>query len=329
MRKIKYRIFLFFTSVVIFVIFLSLLTPWPSVLVIRSIFAYNSAKTLEALKNKAPLDVITKANIPYDPKNKSLRLDVASPRSENYSISRKTIVWIHGGAWVYGSKENVDYYARILASKGFVVVTVDYSLAPSSHYPVPLQQINKALEFLESNASELTIDMGQVFLAGDSAGAQIAAQLANIISNPDYAKQIGISPAIARNQLAGVVLFCGAYDLATLENASALMNWFIHTVLWSYAGKRDFRNDPGFRMASVAQFVDANFPPAFISAGNNDPLLPQSLEFERVLRERSVTVESLFFPADHVPLLGHEYQFDVSSEAGQKALSQLDQFLHR
>jgi acetyl esterase/lipase len=156
-------------------------------------------------------------------------------------------------------------------------------------------------------------------LAGDSAGAHIVAQVANILSVPSYAAAVGIEPEIGAERLKGLILFCGPYDIDTADFEGSFSG-FLRTVLWSYSGTRDFLDDPGFDTASVARYVTSDFPPAFISAGNSDPLLAQSVEMARVLDAVGVPVEMLFFPEDHDPPLPHQYQFNLDNEAGQEAL---------
>src|SRR5207244_2716120 len=122
------------------------------------------------------------------------------------------------------------------------------------------------------------IDPRRIFLAGDSAGAQIAAQTALIISDPNYARQMAmIAPGMARASLRGVVLFCGPYDPASL-NFEGSYGGFMRTVIWAYLRTRDPR-DPRVRELSVTPHVTAAYPPVFISVGNADPLAPQSVAF--------------------------------------------------
>jgi acetyl esterase len=147
-----------------------------------------------------------------------------------------------------------------------------------------------------------------------------------IATDPDYARALGIMPTVEPTDLRGLVLFCGGYDLATLS-PSGPFGFFLRTVLWAYSGHRDFRQAPGFATFSVAQHVTANFPPVFISAGNADPLLRQSVDFAERLRALHVSVETLFFPKDHQPPLGHEYQFNLDNPAGREALEAVVRFL--
>ena len=80
----------------------------------------------------------------------------------------------------------------------------------------------------------------------------------------------------------------------------------------------------------MVDYVTAAFPPTFITGGNADPLTPQSKEFADRLAELGVPVEPLFYPDDQQPALGHEYQFDLTGEAGNRAFEKMVRFLqHR
>ncbi len=256
----------------------------------------------------------------YDDRDDDGKLDVFYPASvENTDRTLPTIVWVHGGGWVSGAKGQVANYARILAGRGYTVVSVDYSLAPRARHPQPARQVNAALGWLTANARRLHVDAAHLFLAGDSGGAQIAAEVANLESDATYAQALGIVPAIRREQLAGVLLYCGAYDMAGVR-LDGPMGDFLRTALWSYSGSRDFMHDKPFALGFVVDHVASAFPPAFISAGNGDPLKPQSARLAEVLKARGVVVEVLFFPDDHQPVLPHEYQFNLDTDAGRQAL---------
>src|SRR5690606_861577 len=105
-----------------------------------------------------------------------------------------TIVWIHGGAWISGSTGNVDPYLKILAAEGYTTVALGYGLGPEATYPTAVTQLNEALAYIDDHADEFSIDTTQIVLAGDSAGAQLASQMATLITNPAYADLVGIRP---------------------------------------------------------------------------------------------------------------------------------------
>jgi len=142
---------------------------------------------------------------------------------------------------------------------------------------------------------------------------------------PSYAAAVGVVPSIRRQQLAGTILFCGVYRIGPVRRESFVNS--ARTMPWAYSGKRDFMNDPGFARASVVDYVTADFPVAFISAGNADPLLPQSRELAAALAARGVRVDSLFFPDDYAPALPHEYQFNFDFDASRVALERAVGFL--
>jgi len=303
------------------------LSPWPSVLVIRRAFDKGAAEASQALEKHVPAGVAAVRNETYDVADPDGRLDVFFPSDvKDSDRALTTIVWIHGGAWISGTKDQIANYAKILAGHGFTVVGVDYSVAPGKTYPTPVRQVNGALGYLVKNAARFHIDPARFVLAGDSGGAHIAAQVANVISVPSYASALGISPTIQRSQLRGVVLFCGPYDVRKVK-LDGSFGGFLRTVLWSYSGTKDFMANQQFATASVINYVTPEFPPAFVSAGNADPLEPQSREFADALASQGVPVDTLFFPKDYAPPLAHEYQFNLDVTAGREALDRTLAFL--
>jgi acetyl esterase/lipase len=288
-------------------------SPWPSVYVIRMIFDKGAATASAKLERYVPASVST-STYQYDPSSRDGQLDIHRPAKP--VVGAPTIVWIHGGGFVSGRRGDLTNYLKILAGQGFIVVNVDYTIAPEAQYPTPVRQVNHALAYLTQNALKLGIEPNRLVLAGDSAGAQIAAQTAAVITDADYARRVGIVAGARPSQIAGTMLFCGVFDVTRMVDG-----WFVKSTTWAYSGKRDWRDAQDFETISVASHVSPAFPPTFISAGNADPLGPQSLAMADALRAKGVRVDTLFFPAHYEPPLGHEYQFDLDTNAGKLALS--------
>jgi acetyl esterase len=285
-------------------------------------FSRGERASQAALEKYVPKNVVTRRDVAYG-SGRDERFDVNHPEGTNGPLP--TIVWVHGGGWVTGSKEGVGNYAKILAGHGYSTVSAEYARGFGVTYPEPAEQVNAALGYLVRNAAALNIESDAIVLAGDSAGAKIAAQLANITTDPSYARQIGISPSLKPKQLAAVLLLSGAYDIEAMDFEGEF-SWF-KKVVWAYSGTRNFRNDERFRLASVKHYVTGAFLPAFISSGNGDPWAPQAVALTRRLEELGVEVDSLFFPADYSPLLPHEYQFNLDRAAGQEALDRMLAFV--
>lgn len=299
-------------------------SPWPSVLLIRHWFGAETRAISDALLKHVPGNVTAVLDEPYDQPDPDARLDVFRPAGATGPLP--AIVWVHGGAFVFGSKSDVTNYLKIVAARGYVTVAVGYAIAPTATYPTPVVQVNKALGYLQANAARLGIDPRQIFLAGDSAGAQIAAQVSLLVTAPDYASRVGIAPLLAAENLRGAILFCGALETRSL-NFDGPFGGFLTTVLWAYSGRRDFIDDPRLKDFSIPANMTDAFPPFFISVGNGDPLEPSSRATEQRAQELGVAVDALFYPKGHRPRLPHEYQFNLDSDDGQIALTRMLAFL--
>lgn len=301
------------------------LSPWPSTYAIRTVFDAGGRTIARKLAPHVPKGIDEALDVRYDATDPDARLDLFHPHGVT---PRTTIVWIHGGGHVAGKKEEVANWARILASKGYGVASIEYTRAPDAHYPVPVEQANRALAWLSANAPRHGLSRDRFVLGGDSAGAQIAAQLANVVTSPDYARDLAIRPSVEPARLVGALLFCGPYDATlTIPKDGGAPSWFIRSVMWAYIGRKDFWKDPRVAGYSVARFVTKDFPPTFLSVGNGDPLQAHSYLMSDQLRAQGVAVDVLFWPKDHAPALKHEYQFDLDSREGRQALQRTEAFL--
>jgi acetyl esterase/lipase len=305
-------------------------TPWPAVLVIRRVFEKGARETLAEMAPYVPdVEFTVHRDVEYGDAGFTTTLDVFEP-SDRPGELRPAIVWIHGGAWISGSKIDVEPYLKLLAAEGYVTVGLDYTIAPEAVYPVALTQLNRALGYLVEHADDFGIDPTRIVLAGDSAGAQLASQLAVLITNPQYARLVGIVPALDAEQLAGVVLHCGLYDLRAMASATGIIGWGFKTALWAYTGHKNWSETPAGATMSTIDFVTGELPPVFVSGGNGDGLTHiQSVPLAERMRAAGVDVTSLFWAADHEPALPHEYQFHLDFEEAQQALVRTREFLSR
>jgi acetyl esterase len=271
----------------------------------------------QASDRHAPISITAQLNKSYDTGDRDALLDVYYPSQLEEADRLPTVVWVHGGGFTAGSKDDIAGYLKVLAAQNFTVVGVNYSLAPARKYPTPVLQVNTALGYLSKNEAALHVDASKLFLAGDSAGAQIAAQLAIVISNSPYAKEMGVTPYINRRQLLGVILHSGVYDLHNSDSE----------LVSSYIGSKDFTDNPRLDESSVIRNISADFPAMFISAGNADWLAPQARLLAETATKLGISVDSLLFPDDYTPPLPHEYQFNLETKAGQLALERTTKFI--
>lgn len=304
--------------------------PAPGALVIRAALDAQAADVTKNLEAHDPGGVTVLTDQRYGDAAANL-LDVY--RRDGATGRQPTVVWVHGGGWLANDKAVAAVYFRLLARAGFTVVAVNYSRSPEHRYPVPVRELNAALAYVRHDAGRLGVDAGRLVLAGDSAGAQVAAQVAALTTNPGYARRLGIIPAITdADDLRGTVLDCGVYDLVPYARRDdtapdGVLGFAVSQLVWAYTGTMD-PESPVYAEMSVIDHVTSAFPATFITGGNADPLTKsQSRPFAAKLAEQGVRVDSLFYPDGHEPALPHEYQFDLDTVDGQTALERTMGFL--
>lgn len=102
-----------------------------------------------------------------------LKLDIF--RAEDQTGKRPLVVWIHGGGWSKGSKDNCP--AMWLAANGYVVASIQYRLTDVAKWPAQIDDCRAALRWLRKNAEQYGIDPERVGVWGASAGGQLVAML--------------------------------------------------------------------------------------------------------------------------------------------------------
>jgi acetyl esterase/lipase len=304
-----------------------LVTPWPAAAIVRIAFAGDSGVAGPYAAAARTTDVHASVPIAVDDAPDAA-LQVITPAHANADAADAgaglpLVFMIHGGGFVGGSTETVETYAKVLASQGYVVASLDYTLAPEAQYPVPIRQAAAAMTWIRTNADRYDVDPSRVVIAGDSAGAQLASQFAAVQTNPALASAMDLAPSVPAADLRGVVLFCGIYDMSTV-GATGFPG--LRTFLWSYTGHRDWTDAPDIDQLSTVRQATSAYPPTYVTVGNADPLEGQGRQFASVLRGEGVDVTSRFWAASHADL-GHEYQFDLSTSAGRTAFDDVTTFL--
>ncbi|KDA06987.1 esterase [Microbacterium sp. CH12i] len=314
-------------AVAVVVAIIGSITPWPSAMVIRSVFTQGGEATAAEMDKYLPDTKLTETlDVSYGSDGVDTTMDVFTPASASGPLP--TVVWIHGGAWISGSKENIDPYMRILAAKGYTTIAVNYTLGPEGFYPKAVNQINEALGYINEHAADLNVDDSQIVLAGDSAGSQLASQMATLITSPDYAKIMDVTPTLNADQVVATVLNCGVYDLAALAALNGIVGWGLKSSMWAYTGTRTWAEDSSGATMSTINWVTEDFPTTYISGGNGDALTwLQSIPMTDRLEELGVDVTTQYWPANHEPALPHEYQFHLDMPDAQTALQKTIDFL--
>ncbi|WP_018075641.1 alpha/beta hydrolase family protein [Novosphingobium nitrogenifigens] len=144
-------------------------------------------------------------------------IDFYEPLPAAQSGASPLIVFVHGGAWSMGSRENATGNAKIVhfTSKGIAFATIGYRLVPDSRVEDQASDVAHAIARLLAEAERLHIDRRRVILMGHSAGAHLVALVG---TDPRWLDATGLSFAALR----GVVAIDGAaYDVPEQLRAGA------------------------------------------------------------------------------------------------------------
>lgn len=293
------------------------LTPWISLRVFRLSSRAGFELTTASVRRQQPEPTwTTRSDLVYAAGGRDGLFDLVLPAGPG---PHPWLLWAHGGGWHFGSKEYPLPYVELLASRGIAGVVVNYPLAPGSAYPAAPRAVNAALAHVLEHSVEYGLDRDRVVLAGDSAGAQVAAQVAALTTNPAYAAETGLTPALAPSQLRGALLFCGIYDAVGLDDSDRFFEAALESAMWSLARTRRWQTSAACREMSVRNHVTAAFPPAFLAAGNADPLTRrQTPPMVARLRELGVEVEE-YSPGTPESPVNHEFQYWLATAEGAEA----------
>lgn len=268
---------------------------------LRTKWAYYDKKRDEKLT--VPENMANLYDISYGPHGDSNLLDIY--KTSDVNQAQATIVNIHGGAWVYGSKEVYKFYCMSLALRGFTVVNINYRLAPENLFPSALEDINSAITFIEKHAGEYCIDKEKLVLVGDSAGAQLASHYAAIFTNPDFAKLYGFT--IPNVKIKAVGLNCGIYDPNTrLQND-------LDDIFWAYIGQNtDIKSKDFQQKIDVLSNITPDFPPAFVMSSHRDFLLPQAQPMYDLLKSKGIEAVIKIYGAPNRRDIGHVFHVNMN-----------------
>ncbi len=255
---------------------------------------------------------------PYDTWN---LLDLYLPKDagKDTDCALPVIVSIHGGGFFYGDKELYRFYCMHLAEFGFAVVNYNYRLAPEFHFPAPIEDAAAVLRWISANAESFGLDKCNVFMVGDSAGAQLVSQMACILSNSEYADLFGLD--LPKDvTLRAVSLACGVYNFPTAAEAGE------EGIFIDYFGEASVLDD---ERAKVLDHITADYPPAFVFSAYCDTLYAACEPMAKLIAERGGESEFRIYGAPDKPEISHVFHVNMKLAEGEKANRDQTEFFRR
>lgn len=212
------------------------------------------------------------SNISFDTAS-PLTLDVYTPDGAQ---NAPVVVFIYGGRWQEGAKEQYKFVGQALAAKGFVTIIPDYRHYPQVRFPDFLKDNAKAVHWAHAYANRYGGDPSKIVIMGHSTGAYNAAMLT---LNPQYLKAVGGDTSWLR----GMIGLAGLYDFLPITDPDL----------------RDLFGAPEhYDQTQPVLFVDGHNPTMLLMHGENDEIVSakNSHSLATRIEKANGSVETVFYP---------------------------------
>jgi acetyl esterase/lipase len=214
-----------------------------------------------------------------------LLLDVYTPKDKGNGPF-PAVMYVHGGGWTGGDKSGGAGMTETpeLLSRGFVVIAINYRLAPKYTVPSQVEDVKYAIRYVKSNSRELNIDAERLGLIGGSAGGHLVSLMG--VTGPEDGLEGDFDLPVKSSRVRAVVDMFGPADLDGIPEGKAK-----GTVAQAFGVNVD---DPGarelLRKYSPVTYATADDPPFLILHGDKDEVVPldQSQRLYRALQKSGV-----------------------------------------
>jgi acetyl esterase/lipase len=215
------------------------------------------------------------------------KLDLYLPAGTNTALP--LIIWIHGGAWRGGSKDNCP--AIRFVAKGYAVASVNYRLSQHAVFPAQIEDCKAAVRWLRAHAKDYGLDPNRFGAWGSSAGGHLVA----LLGTTGGVKEFEVGPNLGVSSRVQVVVdFYGPTDLLRMAEQSGPNSRMDHNAPDSpesqLVGGTLQENKERAAKTNPIVYVSRDDPPMLLVHGDADPLVPhqQSEELYQALRKAGV-----------------------------------------
>lgn len=222
--------------------------------------------------------------------DQSLLLDIYKPEETTGPLP--VILWIHGGAWVSGNKNNCPIAS--FAAKGYAVVSINYRLSGTAQFPAQIHDCKAAVRWVRAHAGEHGFDPGRVGACGGSAGGHLVALLGTSGDVKELEGDVGGNLQYS-SRVRAVADFCGPADFIRedyVRPEPTTQPAIVERALAQLLGGPWEQKREAARMASPVSFISKDDPPFLIVHGDADPTVPfkHSQRLHDLLKEARLDV---------------------------------------
>lgn len=229
-----------------------------------------------------------------------LRLDLYRPRgASDIAGGLPMVVYVHGGGWQAGHTRHSGAFANwpqvlsLLASRGYVVASIEYRLSGEARFPAAIQDVKTSIRWLRSRATQFGIDPGRAVIWGGSAGGQLAALAATSCTVELLEPVFPQSPLTKQSDcVQGLVAWYGVFDFVNAPLSDALEQP-ANSAVGKYLGCAPTDCKAIAELASPVTHLDKDDPPVLLIHGELDKVVPvaQSQLFYEALLSKKVAAQ--------------------------------------
>ena len=216
-----------------------------------------------------------------------LKLNIFVPHhSENKKLP--VLVFVHGGNWNSGNKDQYGFFGRNFAKKEVITVIPEYTLSPKANVDQMTIEIATAIKWVKENIETYHGDEANIFVTGHSAGGHL---VASAVLNPKF--------SIAENSISGIILNDAAgIDMKDYLEKNPPTTKDDYLATWS--------NDPEkWKQASPIYFLNEKSPPFLIYVGSKtyQSIKTANEHFLKKLNEFQPEVKPTIITKSHIPMV--------------------------
>ena len=283
---------------------------------LRKEYGENDAKRDAGLTT--PEDIERVDNVSYGEYGIWNLLDIYYPKGTDKALP--TIISIHGGGWFYGTKDLYQYYCMSLAQHGFTVVNFNYRLAPENPFPAAIEDINSVFNWIVEEGVKYFIDLNNLFVVGDSAGAQLASQYMAMLTSQDFRDLYDLEIPYNKIAIKAAAFNCGLYDVLNDMEGS------LTGMLKDYLGE-DLEGAQ--KKLDTIRYINDKFPPSFIMTSHCDFLREEAEPMYQLLKEKGIECEYHIYGAEDRKDIAHVFHCNMRLPEAKKCNDEECEFFKR
>lgn len=201
-------------------------------------------------------------------------------RKEDGGKGKPVMIYIHGGGWIQGSREDHTYYSKAFAEHGYVVFSVDYDLSSAERHlaEVTELQLTDAFAWVKKHAAEFGADVSRLYVTGGSAGGNLALELSYKINAGVY--QTSIDGTELPTVKAVSVTFPVASVASFYRNSDEVLAGTALKMASSYTGCSPDEDPALYESLEPINFLSPETPATNILVGAADTLVPPDATYE-------------------------------------------------